>query len=358
LANDHVTVLVVDDSVFMRRMIADMIGRFSSYRVVGTAADGSRALRLIEQLDPEIVTLDLAMPVLDGFGVLERVMQTKPRKVVVLSGCTAAGSRDALKALELGAIEFVAKPTGPVFSDAAKMEAQLFQALEAARAADVGVIAAGQGPRRGGEVRASGGGRDAALAIAASTGGPRALSRLLAELPSDLGAAVLVVQHMPPGFTTTLAQQLDEIASLPVAEATGGEAVVANRVWIAPGDFHMRVRRVDGKVRIALDQQEPMWGTRPAADALFPSVADVFGPRSVGLVLTGMGRDGAVGLTAIRSANGRTLAQDRATSVVFGMPGRAMELGSAERAVGLEALPAAIAECLASMSALEKGSLT
>lgn len=349
ITQDSATVLVVDDSVFMRRMIADMIARFPGYRVVGTAADGVEALRCIQELDPDVVTLDLAMPLLDGFGVLERIMSTVPRRVVVLSGCTAAGSRDALRALELGAVEFVAKPSGSIFSDVAKMEAQLFLALQAARVADLAVLVGDRARLRARHVSAKSAGRGAAVAIAASTGGPRALSYLLSALPSDLDAAVLIVQHMPPGFTTTLAAQLSDAATLPVAEATGGEAVVSNRVWIAPGDFHMRVRRVDGEVRVSLDQREPIWGTRPAADALFQSVAEVFGRRCVGVVLTGMGRDGTAGLAAIRHAGGRALAQDEATSVVYGMPGRALERGVAERAVALDALPGAIVECLRSL---------
>jgi two-component system chemotaxis response regulator CheB len=170
-----------------------------------------------------------------------------------------------------------------------------------------------------------------------------------------LGAAVLVVQHMPPGFTSTLASRLSGVASLPVEEASGGESVVPNRAWIAPGDFHMRVRRVDGEVRIALDQRESMWGTRPAADALFPSVAEAYGWRSVGVVLTGMGRDGANGLAAIRARGGRTIAQDRATSVVFGMPGRAVEQGAVERVVPLDGIPAAIVDCLGGLAAASFG---
>ena len=346
---DLASVLVVDDSVFMRRMITDMIGRFPGYRVVGTAADGAEALRSIEALDPDLVTLDIVMPILDGFGVLERIMPTRPRRIVVLSGKTGKGSRDALRALELGAIEFVAKPTRPVFFDAAHMETKLYDALEAARAADVGAVCGVLRQTPIVAVATSTERAEAAVVVAASTGGPRALTYLLGALPSELGAAVLVVQHMPPGFTSTFAAQLGETSRLPIGEASGGEAVVPGRIWLAPGDFHMRVRRVEGVVRIALDQREPLCGTRPAADALFSSAADVFGRRCVGVVLTGMGRDGTAGLSAIRAAEGRTLAQDQATSVVYGMPGRALQEGAAERSVSLDELPAAIMECLLEM---------
>jgi two-component system chemotaxis response regulator CheB len=355
------TVLVVDDSVFMRRMISDMIDRFPGFHVAGVAADGEEALRRIEELDPDVVTLDIEMPRLDGFGVLERVMSSRPRPVVVFSAYTDTGSAAALRALDLGAVDFVAKPSGPISFDLGRVEVRLYEALRAAVVADVGALTAERAveaepiaaPKIGGE---------AAVAIAASTGGPRALSHVLRALPANLGAAVLIVQHMPPGFTSTLAARLSGVASLPVLEASGGETVVPDTVWIAPGDvpdtvwiapgdFHMRVRRIDGEVKITLDQRESMWGTRPAADALFPSVAEAFGGCSVGVVLTGMGRDGANGLAAIRASGGRTIAQDRATSVVYGMPGRAVEQGAAEHVVSLDGIPGAIVECLGELPA-------
>jgi len=343
-------VLVVDDSVFMRRMISDMIGRFPGFRVVGVAADGQEALRRIDELDPDVVTLDIEMPRLDGFGVLERVMSSSPRPIVVLSAYTETGSEAALRALDLGAVDFVAKPSGPISFDVAKVEPRLYEALQAACAADIGALLCERVQREPRLVRPTSVGNDAAVAIAASTGGPRALTYILGALPADLGAAVLVVQHMPAGFTRTLATRLSQVSPIPVAEASGGETVARNQVWIAPGDFHMRVRRVDRDVRIALDQRGLIWGTRPAADALFPSVAEAYAERCVGVVLTGMGRDGAAGLTAIRAVDGRTLAQNRATSVVYGMPGRAVEEGAVEQVVPLEEIPGAIVECLGSLS--------
>ncbi len=342
--------LVVDDSVFMRRMVSDIIERFPGYRVAGVAADGHEALRQIEEFDPDVVTLDIEMPRLDGFGVLERVMSTRPRPVVVLSAYTNIGSDAALRALELGAVDFVAKPSGPISFDVGKVEARLFEALEAAASADLGALMRERSRESARPLSAPTLVESAAIAIAASTGGPRALSYLIGALPANLGAAVLVVQHMPPGFTTTLAARLNTTTGLTVVEASGGEPVVANRVFIAPGDFHMRVRRVDGQARVTLDQKESIWGTRPAADALFPTVAAVFGKHCVGVVLTGMGRDGADGLGAIRAVNGRTLAQNRETSVVYGMPGKAVEEGAVEQVLPLEMIPGAIVECLNSIS--------
>lgn len=342
-------VLVVDDSVFMRRMISDMVDRFPGFRVVGASVDGQEALRDIERLEPDIVTLDIEMPRLDGFGVLQQVMETSPRPIVVLSAHTGEGSEAALRALDLGAVDFVPKPSGPVSFDLGRVEARLCEALQGAAEADMAALLRERG-RGAVAVARSRPRHEAVVAIAASTGGPRALSRILAELPADLGAAVLIVQHMPAGFTATLASRLNQLGRLQVAEATGGEDVMPNRAWVAPGDFHMRVRRTASSVRIALDQRETIWGTRPAADALFPSVAGAFAGRAVGVVLTGMGRDGAAGLAAILAAGGRTLAQDRETSVVYGMPGRAAGLGVAQRIVPLEEMAAAIVEALATLA--------
>ncbi|MGD2215838.1 MAG: chemotaxis response regulator protein-glutamate methylesterase [Gemmatimonadales bacterium] len=347
-------VLVVDDSVFMRRMISDMVNRFPGFHVVGVASDGQEALRRIEELEPDVVTLDIEMPRLDGLGVLERVMKSRPQPIVVFSAYTDAGSAAALRALDLGAVDFVAKPSGPISFDLGRVEVRLYEALQAAVAADVGALIAERTIEAEPVVVPAVAG-EAAVAIAASTGGPRALSQVLRALPTKLGAAVLIVQHMPPGFTSTLAARLSGVATLPVAEASGGESVVPDRIWLAPGDFHMRVRRIDGATKITLDQRELMWGTRPAADALFPSVAEAFGERSVGVVLTGMGRDGANGLAAIRAGGGRTIAQDRATSVVYGMPGRAVEQGVAQHVVSLDRIPASIVECLAALPAADAG---
>lgn len=349
-ADPSTTVLVVDDSTFMRRMISDMISRFPGYEVIGTAGDGKEALSAIERLDPDLVTLDIEMPRLDGFGVLERVMASVPRRFVVLSAYTAEGSRSALRALDLGAVELVAKPSGPISFDVGLVESKLYQALEAAREADIAALLRQRSIERATPVRAPDLAGDGVVAIAASTGGPRALNYIVSSLPADLGAAVLVVQHMPPGFTATLAARLDEMAPLSVAEARGGEIIVPNHVWLAPGDFHMRVRGDERSARIVLDQRALIWGTRPAADALFTSLADTFGRHTVGVVLTGMGRDGSAGLAAIRAAGGRTLAQDRESCVVYGMPARAVESGAVERSVPLSALPAAIVDSLASLS--------
>ncbi len=308
------TVLVVDDSAFMRRVISDMIGSAApEFRVVGTARDGADALRQIHGLEPDIVTLDIEMPVLDGLRALAQIMADAPRPVVMLSA--AAGGNNAeltLKALELGAVDFVRKPSGPARLDLSTVRERLLSALRAAAIVNLGGV---KPLTDGADVVASGAARsssaDWVVVVAASTGGPRALAEMIPAMPPAIGAAVLVVQHMPGGFTQSLAHRLDRASRLRVGEATADELIVNDRVYLAPGGFHMRIGRRDGQPVVALDTSPPMWGVRPAADLLFSSAAEAFGPRVIGVVLTGMGRDGAQGLRAIRDAGGQGVVQDQ-----------------------------------------------
>jgi two-component system chemotaxis response regulator CheB len=338
------TVLVVDDSALMRYLIRDIISRSDEFRVVATARDGNDALEKVHRYDPDLVTMDVEMPGLDGLGALGYIMSETPRPVVMLSAYTVEGGDLTLRALDYGAVDFVAKPSGTVSFDLEKVAGRILEALRAAAAANLANVRV-QIPRgvapppraEEGEAHAA----RVAVAITASTGGPRALARLLPRLPASLGAAVLVVQHMPARFTRSLAERLDGLSALPVTEAQDGEAVRENHVYLAPGDFHMRVVQGGAGARIALDRGPTLWGVRPAADLLFRSVAEVYGPRGLGVVLTGMGRDGAEGLDAIVKAGGGGLAQDRRSSVVYGMPKAAAE--SAKSILPLEEIPAAVA---------------
>jgi len=351
------TVLVVDDSAFMRRVISDILSSTDEFKVIGTARDGNDALKKVHQLDPDLVTMDVEMPGLDGLAALGYIMSETPRPVVMLSAFTVAGGDATLRALDYGAVDFVSKPSGTISLNLETVSDRLLEALRAAAAANLSMIpvrlpraarpprptpdaapapAAAPTPPRRRRRRGQGTAEtsEVAVAIAASTGGPRALAELLPRLRAPLGAAVLIVQHMPAHFTRTFAERLDNMEGLPVSEAVEGEAVQRDHVYMAPGDFHMRVARgADGVPRIALDQEPPVWGVRPAADPLFRSVADVYGARGVGVVLTGMGRDGADGLREIVAAGGAGIAQDRATSVIFGMPQAAAE--HAQRVVPL-----------------------
>jgi two-component system chemotaxis response regulator CheB len=364
------TVLVVDDSAFMRRVISDILSSTDEFRVVGTARDGNDALRKVHQLEPDLVTMDVEMPGLDGLSALGYIMSETPRPVVMLSAYTTEGGEATMRALDYGAVDFVAKPSGTISLNLDTVSDRLLQALRAASTANLAVLpvrvrrapppavppaapaeadaaapadTAAPAHTRAASVRkrkrptaepptrAAHTGRSAetVVAIAASTGGPRALTELVPRLRAPLGAAVLIVQHMPPRFTRSFAERLAGMSDLRVVEAAEGDVVRPDHVYLAPGDWHMRVVREGGEVRIALDQEPTVWGVRPAADPLFRTVAEAFGARAVGVVLTGMGRDGAEGLREIVESGGYGIAQDKATSVIYGMPAAAAKIADA-----------------------------
>jgi two-component system chemotaxis response regulator CheB len=345
-------VLVVDDSAFMRQIVSELVQSSGEFRVVGTARNGYDALKKIHALDPDLVTLDVEMPELDGIAALGYIMSESPRPVVMLSGA-GAGNGDALtiRALELGAVDFVRKPSGRISLDVSAVRERLLDALRACAHANLRGVDVLARPRSGTPsdgTTAAPRGATRIVAIAASTGGPRALAELVPQLPAELEAAVLVVQHMPAGFTRSLAERLDHQSQLAVAEARHGEPLVHGRVYVAPGGRHLGVRVDEGVPVLALEDGAPVWGVRPAADPLFRSLALRFGPAVVGVVLTGMGRDGAEGLRAIHDAGGVGIAQDRATSVIYGMPQAALAAGGADRVLPLGAIADAIAELVAS----------
>lgn len=353
-SSERCSVLVVDDSAFMRRLISEMIASSGEFQVVATARDGLDAVEKVHALSPELVTLDVEMPELDGIGALGYIMSEAPRPVVMLSGTATGDANDlTIRALELGAVEFVRKPSGPISMDLDSVREQLLAALRAARGVNlggVGVLARPHTPPSSPAVEHTGG-ATRVVAITASTGGPRALAELIPSLPRPLGAAVLVVQHMPPGFTRSLAERLDSQSELSVCEAADGDIVQHDRVYVAPGGLHMRVRIVDGAPVVALDDSPAVWGVRPSADPLFESVAAIFGERAVGVVLTGMGRDGAAGLRAIHDAGGVGLAQDAATSTIHGMPRAAVAAGGVDRVAPLGALAPIIGSIAAGVPA-------
>ena len=339
------SVLVVDDSAFMRKLISELVDSSGEFRVVGTARNGLDAVEKVHALAPDLVTLDIEMPELDGIGALGYIMSEAPRPVVMLSAAATGDANDlTIRALELGAVEFVHKPSGPISMDLTTVRDQLLSALRAAKDVNlggVGVLARPRTPRSLPAVEHTDG-ATRVVAVAASTGGPRALAELIPSLPRPLGAAVLVVQHMPPGFTRSLAERLDAQSALTVSEAADGDRVLHDRVYIAPGGFHMRVCLSGGAPVVCLDDSQPVWGVRPSADPLFESVATIFRDRAVGVVLTGMGRDGAAGLRAIHDAGGVGLAQDKATSTIHGMPRAAEAAGGVDHVVPLGAMASLI----------------
>lgn len=334
-------VLVVDDSAFFRRLVSELVAGSGEFRVVGSAASGEEALAKVHELQPAVVTMDLQMPGLGGLEAIGYIMSEAPRPIVVVSALAGRDATASIRALELGAVELVPKEdaTGGRLS-AMRIATRLLAALRAAVAADVRRVPVLARPRVSGAhalARPAGEARRL-VAIAASTGGPRALAELVPALPVGLETAVLLVQHMPAGFTRSLAERLNGLAALTVVEAEHGMPVKADTAYLAPGDYHLRVVDHGGQLQLRLDQEAPVWGVRPAADPLFHDVAHLAGAAAVGVVLTGLGRDGATGLRALHDAGGVGIAQDRGTATIYGMPGAALEAGGADLVLPLGAM--------------------
>jgi len=344
-------VLVVDDSVVIRRMLAVAIDNDPALRVVGTASNGRLALAKLESSPCDVVTLDVEMPEMSGLDAVQAIRRIYPSlPVLMCSSLTERGAATTLEALARGANDYIAKPgagKAPAafaveLTDKLKalgrrtrrpMEPAAAAAPAAAPARPAAVILA---------ARSSTAEPATAIAVGVSTGGPNALADVIPSLPANLVAPVFIVQHMPPVFTKMLADRLGRAASLPVSEARHGEEVLPGHVYIAPGDWHMTLVRDGARVTVALNQEPPENSCRPAVDHLFRSFAAVYGAGGLGVILTGMGKDGFHGCELIRAVGGRVLAQDEATSVVWGMPGFVAAAGLAEEIVPLSGMAAAI----------------
>ena len=342
-----IRVLVVDDSAFMRRVLTDLLGQDPELQVVGTARDGLDALDKVEALTPDVVTLDVEMPRLDGLGALQELMKRRPMPVVMVSSLTQAGAEVTIRALAAGAVDFVAKPSGSISLDMAKVAAELVAKVKAARRARPRVAEALETrlfPARAPLDRAPASlclRASRVVVIGCSTGGPGALHQVLPRLPADLPAGVLVVQHMPAGFTKSLADRLNAISALEVREARAGDRVETGVALVAPGGYHMLVDR-DQCIR--LNQDPAVHGVRPAVDKTLESVVPVFGRHALAVIMTGMGYDGAKGVASVRRAGGRAIAEDESTCVVYGMPKVVVETGNADRVVPLGGIASAIAD--------------
>ncbi len=351
-----IRVLVVDDSALMRALISEIVSADPKIEVVGTARNGVEAIAKVEKLAPDVVTLDVEMPELGGLAALRRIMRKSPTKVVMLSGVDAADV--TYEALSSGAVDFVAKPAGPFSPNIAEVADELLSKIHVAAQANLRPLRA----RRETE-RAKGARRQAAkaprdrgakapelriVAIGASTGGPAAVETVLSGLPADLPAACLVVQHLPAGFSSAFTRRLGRFGRLEVREGKTGDKVVPGVVYVAPAGLHMTVadRPTLGPV-IRLDQTPAISGLRPSADRTMESVAKVSGAGSIGVLLTGMGSDGAAGMRTIKQAGGLTIAQDEETSVIYGMPRAAVEDGVVDRVVPLSKVASEIRVALA-----------
>jgi two-component system chemotaxis response regulator CheB len=341
LPTQMIRVLVVDDSALMRKLIPQLLERDNSIHVIGTAMDGAFAIKKIEELKPDAITLDLEMPRMDGIETLRHIMRQHQVPVVVVSAHTREGAATTFKALHMGAFDFVAKPENVLAEGMSEIATELIVKIKAAVNSPFQrrpMPAAGKPslpkPKRTSVISPA----TKVVAIGISTGGPNSLEYMLGQLPADFPAAILVVQHMPAGFTETFARRLNESCSLDVKEAQSGDLLAAGRVLVCPGDRHMKVRRMPLGDVVVLSDDAKVNGHRPSVDVLFRSVAPEFGADSVGLLMTGMGEDGAEGLGAMKAAGALTIAQDEASSIVFGMPRAAIERGYANRVVSLEDL--------------------
>ena len=351
--SDAASVLIVDDSPFFRRLLGEVVAGSSEFRIAGTARNGMEALQKVHQLQLDLVLMDLEMPELDGLGAIGYIMSESPRPIVVVSAYAGPGTAGAIRALELGAVDLVAKEDERSAASAERLGLRVLTALRAARAADIHrmPVLARPGQRAGPvtELFALPGRARRCVVIAASTGGPRALADLVPRLEPGHDAAVLIVQHMPPRFTRSLAERLATQSRVGVVEAEHLTPLLADTAYVAPGDFHMRLGTGADGVVIELGREPPVWGVRPAADPTFRSVADLFGAQSVGVVLTGIGRDGAEGLRRIKDAGGYGIAQDRETATVYGMPHAALQAGGADVVLPIGRIAGAVTAALARM---------
>jgi two-component system chemotaxis response regulator CheB len=347
MTNPPIRVLVVDDSALMRKLIPQILERDSSIQVVGTAMDGNFGLKKIEELTPQVITLDLEMPGMGGIDMLKAIMRRHRMPVILVSSHSTSGASITLKALSLGAFDFVAKP-----SDVSARMGDIAQELvtkikAAAQSRGVNIAPVSEVSRSAEKVSLNSKTQASRLvAIGVSTGGPQALQYALSQLPPDFPGSLVIVQHMPENFTEMFARRLDEICAIRVKEAQSGDLLLAGRALICPGNRHIKVKRLPlGDVAVLSDEPR-INGHRPSVDVLFRSVADEFGASALAVLMTGMGEDGAQGMGTVKAAGGMTIAQSEDSCVVYGMPKAAIERGYATRVVDLDALAnTLIAQC-------------
>jgi two-component system chemotaxis response regulator CheB len=343
--------VVVDDSHFMRTMLSDML-EDGGVTVVDTAADGAEAVGAVLEHEPDVVTMDLQMPEVDGLEAVERIMAERPTPILMLSAHTADGADVTFEALEKGAVDFFTKPGGEVSTRMSGMEDQLVRKVKAVAGADVrggtSVADRTRSPPRSTETTTGDDYREGGtVLIASSTGGPTVVERVVAGLPRDADFRVIVVQHMPDAFTERFADRLDAASEYDVREAKDGDRIGGGEALVAPGGKHLVVAGAGGgRLRIKLTEDAPEHGVRPAADVAMRSAAETVDGPLVGVVLTGMGADGADGVQAIADAGGHVIAQDEASSAVFGMPKRAIERGCVDDVLAGDDVPEGILDAI------------
>lgn len=337
-----IKVLIIDDSAFIRAFLSETFQRIPGVQVVGTAGDPIVAMEKIRQTDPDVLTLDVEMPRMDGLTFLAQLMAEDPRPVVMISSWTPKNSELAVKALELGAFDCIAKPTLGLKEGMAALERQIGSVVlyaaaaryKVARRTGASPVLSGKQPDTGHVVETS----DKVIAIGASTGGTVAIAEILRRLPASLPGMV-IIQHMPEFFTASFAKSLNEQSALTVKEASDGDRIMGGQALVAPGGRHLKIERQGAMYYARVIQGEPVNLHRPSVDFTFFSIAESVGKNAVGILLTGMGEDGARGLKSLRDAGAYTMAQDEASSVVYGMPKKAAGLGAAQKILGLSGMP-------------------
>ena len=365
-------VLVVDDSALMRKFITEILQSAPDLEVIGTARDGVEALAKARSLRPDVITLDVEMPNMNGIAFLDALMPTLPIPVVMLSSLTTAGAEITLECLQRGAVDFAAKPSGAISLDLADMGAEIIKKTRGAASARLLTpqpilsppFLSPAAPKSASLATTANLAFPATTAkemdfsslviIAASTGGPTALQEILPRLTADADAAWLLIQHLPPNFTAIFAKRLNQSCRLNVREAQEGDRLERGTLLMAPGGFHLELDAA-GKVR--LNQEPTLWGVRPAADVTMRSAAAHFGAKTVGVALTGMGRDGASGVRAIAAAGGVCFAQDEATSVIYGMPRAAIATGAVTHILPLPRMADALLKFIAARNAAQEAGL-
>ncbi|AKR57361.1 chemotaxis protein [Devosia sp. H5989] len=339
-----IRVLIVDDSALIRELLSRTLAKDGDIVVVGTAQDPIEAREKVKTLSPDVLTLDIEMPNMNGLAFLEKLMRLHPLPVVMVSTLTKKGASETLLALELGAVDFAAKPGADLSGGLDAFGAVLRDKVRAAAHSDVRGRAMRATPPKVG-IRTASAPTGSVIAIGASTGGVEAIRAVLSQLPPDC-PPIVIAQHMPPGFTGRFAARLDEVTELTVVEAEDRMPLLPGHAYVAKGDFHLRVERSSGQLKCRLSQDELASGHRPSVDVLFESVAKSVGHMAVGAILTGMGRDGARGLKLMRDAGAYTVGQSQASALVYGMPRVAFEEGAVVEQAPLEAIAGKLANAL------------
>jgi two-component system chemotaxis response regulator CheB len=352
--NTLIRVLVVDDSAFMRKVITDLLEHDKRIKVIATARNGQDALDKIQQLNPDVVTLDIEMPIMNGLELLKKIMKINPKPVIMVSSTTREGAENTVLAMTYGAIDFIAKPSGAISLDLHKVQDELIEKV--IHAANVKIVKVLENKReiirQPSQLLVNSMKRPnypnkflekKIVAIGTSTGGPKALQQVLTNLPEDLDVPILIVQHMPVGFTKSLAARLDSISKISVKEAEDGEIIKKGVAYIAPGGYHLKVRSIGTTVAIRLDQSPLENGHRPSVDALFNSLASISHHSIIVVIMTGMGSDGTKGLLKLKNKQGViAIAEAEESAIVFGMPRAAIKTKKIDEVVHLNEIASAI----------------